>query len=173
MSREVITPGAALISAGRALVEPKRLAGLWPYQWLFPGPNSRHVLAQNVIAMPTQGAGIATILSYEVPSGMRFSLRGVFVGANAGSWDEGTPTGLQFDLSVVGTGTRKVDFLSGILSHLGSLETPFPILGRLEFQPLDVLTWKVTNLGAVVETGYPNVAFAALVGHTYPNAEAG
>ncbi len=169
MSSSIIQPGPSLVKASRALENPRRLAGRWPYQWIFPGPNSRQVLANNTITVPAAGAP-ATVLSYQVPDGLRFSLRAIVFGFFGTGWNEGTPTGLSFTLQVVASGTRNVDFLQNVTTHLGSPDQPYPILGRLEFAPNDVLNVLVTNGGAVGHT-LPNVALAHLVGHTYPNAE--
>jgi hypothetical protein len=168
LSSQIIKPGPSLIRAARKLEEPKRLAGRWPYQWLFPGPNSKHVLANGSLEIPNIGA-TETVLSYQVPDGYRFSLRGIVFAFEGTGWNEGTATGLSFTLQVVASGTRNVDFLANVLTHLGSLDTPYPILGRLEFAPNDVLNVNVTNNG--VTRSATTIATAILSGHTYPNAE--
>jgi hypothetical protein len=166
----VIQPGRSSTVAGQALENPRRLLGRWPYQWLFPGPNSRHVLANAAEPLPASGVTVQ-VLSYQVPDGLRFSLRALVFGFNGAGWTEGTPTGISFTLQVQAAGTRNVDFLAGVVTHLGSATQPYPILGRLEFAPLDVLVVLATNLGGQVPAGPPNNVFAHLVGHTYPNEE--
>jgi hypothetical protein len=166
---EIIAPGRGLVTAAELLTSQKRALGKWPYQWLFPGPNAKHVLANSTVAIPG-AASTAVVLSYQVPDGYRFSLRAIVFGFFGAGWNEGTATGLSFTLLVQAAGTRKVDFLSGVLTHLGSADQPYPILGPLEFAPNDLLEVTVTNGGGVT-TGASQISFAHLVGHTYPNSE--
>lgn len=166
---QIIKPGPALVVGARVLQDPRGNVGVYPYQWLFPGPHSRQVLGNGTV--PITGPGNTDqILSYQVPSGMKFSLRGIVCGYLGAGWTEGTNQ-LVFTLTVTAAGTRKVDFLQNVQTHLGSLESPYPILGRLEFEPLDVLAWSVTNTGGPA-AGAANIAFAHLVGLTYPQSEA-
>ena len=169
MKHEIIKPGRSLVEAARAIDNPRRAVGKYPYQWLFPGPNSRHVLANGTLPVPVIGA-TALVLSYQVPDGERFSLRAVVFNFEGTGWNEGTATGLSFTLMVQAAGTRNVDFLQNVLTHLGSPDQPYPILGRLEFSARDILQVSVTNNG--VAPAASNVAVAHLVGHTYPNTEA-
>jgi hypothetical protein len=166
---QTIAPGRGLVTAAELLASPKRALGKWPYQWLFPGPNSRHVLANSSVAIPA-ATHTSVVLTYQVPDGYRFSLRAVVFGFFGAGWNEGTATGLSFTLDVQAAGTRNVDFLTNVLTHLGSADQPYPILGRLEFAPNDLLQVNVTNGGGVT-TGASQIAFAHLVGHTYPNSE--
>jgi hypothetical protein len=167
---EVIRPGRDLVTAARALEDPRRMLGKYPYQWLFPGPHSRQVLANNSIALPNMGAGLTPIIKYQVPDGWRFCLRGIVFAFFGTGWNEGVGD-LTFNLAVQAAGTRNVDFLVSVKTHLGSPDFPFPIMGRLEFAPLDVLIASVTNVTGAVGAGPPNAATAILVGHTYPNSE--
>lgn len=163
----LVAPGPSLIRAASAIDNPKNVIGRYPYQWLFPGPHSKAIWVQKAIPL-TGPASTDQIVQYQVSDGMIFSLRGYVVGAAAGSgWNEGTAE-LTFSLTVTAAGTRKVDFLNAIQTHVGSLESPYPILGRLEFQPLDVLTWSVAN---VAGPAAGKIVFAHLVGHEYPQAE--
>jgi hypothetical protein len=152
-----------------ALESPRRALGKWPYQWLFPGPNSRHVLANAAFKVVTSPA-TNVILSYQVPDGLRFSLRGIVFAFFGTGWNEGDPAGLSFTLQVLAAGTRNVDFLQNVLTHLGSADQPYPILGRLEFAPNDTLQVLATN-GGNVAPATTNYVAAQLVGHTYPNSE--
>lgn len=171
MPIQVIKPGRSLIEGAGALESPKRAAGKWPYQWLFPGPNSRQVLANGQTAIPPLNTS-APVVNYTVPDGMVFSLRAIVFAFFGTGWNEGTVTGLFFTLNVLGAGTRAVDFLQNVATHLGSTDQPYPILGRLEFNPLDQLQVSVLNpAGGVVTPGTPNIAVAHLVGHIYPSGE--
>lgn len=162
----ILTPGPSLVKGARALEDPKSSIGTYPYQWLFPGPHSRQVLANNTI--PITGPGNTDIiLEYLVPDGMIFSLRGIVWGFIGNGWSEGSNE-LVFNTTVTAAGTRKVDFLNNWKTHVGSLESPYPMLGRLEFAPLDVVRVAVTNTGGPASGN----CFAHLVGHTYPQSEA-
>lgn len=168
-TRKVITPGPSLVASARAIAgaDPRNAIGTYPYQWLFPGPHSRNVSANNVVALSGPG-NTDLILEYIVPDGEIFSCRGFAVGFIGTGWAEGSGT-LNWNLTVTAAGTRKVDFLNNIKTHWGSLESPYPILGRLEFAPLSVLRWAVTNAGGPASGTF---SFAQLVGHTYPQVEA-
>lgn len=166
----VVKPGASLIQAGRALEDKRRQAGVWPYQWLFPGPHSKHVLYNQYVNSPGPGAQATIGQPYVVPEGLRFSLRGIVFGYfGTSAWDEGT-TEVEFSLQVVGAGSRNVDYLQNVRTHLGSADQPYPILGRLEFEPLNQLSVLVV-VNSVIALWPPNTFFAHLVGHTYPNSE--
>lgn len=169
--RRILEPGRSLIEAGRALKQPRRLAGAWPYQWIFPGPNSRQVLQRGEIAIPIIAGAAVTVLTYQVPDGLRFSMRGVVIDAfiTDASWNEGSGD-LLFNVTVLAAGSRTVDYLGNIRTRLGSRFSPYPILGRLEFEPGAVLSVTVQNVANVTQ-GPPNMAIAHLVGHTYPNSE--
>ena len=168
MPGKIITPGRSLVKAAQALEDPRRMMGVYPYQWMFPGPHSKHVLANGSIALPAIGSGATQVLGYQVPEGLRFSLRAIVFGFFGSGWNEGTGN-LEFNLFVTDAGQRNVDFLQNVTTHLGSADFPYPILGRLEFAPDSFLSVQVTN-AAVVLSGVQSV-FAHLVGHTYPNAE--
>lgn len=166
--RKIFPAGPAEVEAARALATPRRALGIFPYQWLFPGPHSKQVLAN--ASIPLAGPTFSNdILTYTVPDGMIFSLRGVVIGCLDPTWVEGT-IALTFTLTVTAAGTRNVDFLQNINTRLGSLVSPYPLLGRLEFAPNDVLTWSVLDDATGPAAG--QIVFAHLVGHTYPQSEA-
>jgi hypothetical protein len=166
----ITKPGPSLVEVARSLEDPRRMLGKYPYQWVFPGPHSRQVLANGAVLLPAGAGATAQILKYQVPDGWRFSLRGVVFAFFGTGWNEGVGD-ITFTLTVQAAGTRNVDFLVGVKTHLGSPDFPFPIMGRLEFAPLDVLIPIVTNVTGVLPGGPPNSVTAMLVGHTYPNSE--
>jgi len=159
----------ALTTYTRALESP--VSPVLP-QYLFPGPNSRHVLAASKVAVPdyTIAPATATLApTFTVPDGMVFSLRGVSILGFVASWNQASGD-LLFTLSVLSGGNRAVDYLQNIDTELGSTELPFPIGGRLEFEPLDQLIWTVLA-SANVGFGAPNVVKAYLWGHLYPASQ--
>lgn len=162
-----IAPG--IVQAGDAAMRG-RTAGRWPYQWLYPGPNSRHVLARGSVATPAFNTPPAQVVSYTVPEGYRFSLRAVVIdGSQVSNWIPGSPD-MQFNLNCIAAGTRIVDFLQDVLTPLGSTVIPWPILGRLEFESLEQLAWDVSTFQNV-GVGAPNFVSCFLLGHIYPNSE--
>jgi hypothetical protein len=167
----IIVPGRSQVQAAEALENPRRLIGKWPYQWLFPGPNSRHVLVNDRASVPLGASSQVTLAKFQVEDGLRFSLRGIVFAFEGTGWNEGTTSGLSFTLVADLAGPMNVDFLQNVLTQLGSTAQPYPILGRLEFEPLTNLSVVVTNVGGVVAEGPPNTVVAHLVGHTYPNSE--
>lgn len=141
-------------------------------QWLFPGPNSRHVRAYSSVAVPDYSGGAATaalLPAFQIPDGMVFSLRGVQLQVFAQSFNQASGD-LLATLAVTAGGNRNVDYLVNIATELGSNELPYPIGGRLEFEPLDMLQWSVT-VSANVGIGAPNFVAATLWGHIYPAGE--
>ena len=170
MPGKIIAPGPSLVQAARALQTTRRGFGVFPCQWIIPGPNSRHVLATDGVAMPAAYGAPATVLTYTVEQGFRFSLRGIFFNSTSPDWNVGSGD-VIFDLAVIaGTGPRKVDYFFGVKMPLGSPVSPFPILGRLEFAELEQLQLTVTAVATV--TLGAGFAFGGLVGHTYPESEA-
>jgi hypothetical protein len=168
--KQIITPGPALVEAGRALESPQRLLGRYPYQWLQPGPHSKPVRAAGSIAIPDSYGVVTEILRYTVPQGERFCLRALVMDANSPDWTEGSGD-LIFSLKVITGGARPVDYLAAVDTRLGNTALPWPLYdGRLEFQSLDVLQMTVTAVANI--TLGAGFAFGMLIGHTYPNSEA-
>lgn len=173
-SGQIIRPGAQLARAAQALADPARAEGRYPFQWLYPGPNSAPAMPSRSIALPgiiapaTTGQG--TILTYEVPEGYKFVLTDILFNAFASDWNPGSGQ-LTFTLQVLySTGPRNVEFLQNIPFAWGFQGYPWPIKGRLEFNSLDVLALLVTNSG--IPTPGPNdYAYGALNGFTYPAFE--
>lgn len=175
-SRQIIKPGANLaMAAQETLTDPRRAEGKWPYQWLYPGPNSRPVMQNGAVAIPAIGSGQTSasviILNYMVPEGYRFVLTDIVMNAFASDWNPGSGQ-LGFTLVVqYSTGPRNVEFLANVLWGMGSAQLPWPIRGRLEFHPLDVLQINLLNTG-LVAPGANDFGYGALNGYTYPNSEA-
>jgi hypothetical protein len=174
-SRQMIRPGAELARAAQeTLTDPRRAEGKWPFQWDFPGPESRPVMQNGSVAIPpipsggTSASGI--ILQYTVPEGYRFRLKEVVMNAFSGDWQQGSGQ-LLFTLQVLySTGPRNVDFLTNVAFGLGSGQIPWPIHGRLEFDPRDVLQMNINNFG-IPAPAAADFAYGALNGFVYPNSE--
>lgn len=175
-SRTIIKPGANLaMAAQETLTDPRRAEGKYPFQWLYPGPNSRPVIQNGAVAIPAIGSGqssaSATILEYMVPEGYRFVLTDLVMNAFASDWNPASGQ-LAFTLVVqYSTGPRNVEFLTNVLFGMGTNQLPWPIRGRLEFHPLDVLQINLLNTG-LATPGTNDFGYGALNGFTYPNSEA-
>jgi hypothetical protein len=142
------------------------------FPWLVPGEHSRQVRAAMKVAVPdyTGGPATAALLDpYQVPDGMIFSLRGICFLGFVQSWNPASGD-LTWTLDVTSGGTRSVDYFVNVDTELGSLERPFPIGGRLEFESLDILQGFVTA-NANVGIGAPNFVELILWGHLYPASE--
>lgn len=172
----ILRPGAALTRAAQlTLATKQRAEGEFPYQWLYPGPNSRMALPNGAVAIPAivaPGTPVsAVVLEYQVPEGFRSVLRGLTMNAfTASDWNPGSGQ-ITFTLLVkYSTGPRNVEFLATTPIPLGTFERPYPLEGRLEFAPLDVLQVAVTNNS--IDTPNPaDYAYAILQMFTYPNSE--
>jgi len=174
---KILRPGPALIQAARPLASPKRAEGVYPFQWNYPGPNSRMAAPNGSVAIPQIVApatsATAQILpngGYQVPEGYRLVLTDILLGAFAADWAQGSGQ-LSFTLVVVySTGPRNVEFLQNITIPWGFQGYPFPLRGRLEFAPLDVLQVVLTNTG-IPTPAASDYAYAVLNGFTYPTTE--
>jgi hypothetical protein len=164
-----VKPGASLIEGVRSIQAQKRTAGVWPYQWLYPGPNARPVNAGAGLSFPLLGAGVTPLTSYQVPTGMRFTLRGVRVGFLGTGWTEGSSQ-LTFTLQVNGAGSRTVEYLNAVRYSLGSAGDNYEILGTCEFDPLDELQWVCTESGVITPTA-SIFLIAQIIGWEYPLSE--
>lgn len=168
---QVIAPGRSLIRAASAIASPSAQLGAYPYQWLFPGPHSAPVFENGQVTLPDENT-TAQILSYEVPAGLRFVLRGVvFSFFTSGTpWVQGSGT-LSFSLLVAGAGTRLIQFYNNVQTALGFPGIPSPVLGRLEFAPGEFVNANITNNGLTVDDPADQFCVAQLFGHTYPESE--
>lgn len=173
-----MVPGRSLVQGARALETQERGSGVFPYQWMFPGPNSKQVWANGRVAMPAAYGTEAFIIPngsaasslYVVEQGYRFSLRGIIFQCTTDDFVDGSGD-VVFNLKVTaGTAPRTVDYFFNFPFRLGGQGQPAPILGRLEFAELEALSLSVTPVANVtLSSGF---GFGALVGHIYPESEA-
>lgn len=170
MSSKIIAPRSIPVAA-QPLASPQRMLGVYPYQWQFPGPHAKHVLFNRRIALPAADSSQNDIgAAYQVPAGLRFSLRGIVFQFVGDGWVQGSGS-LIFSLVTSDAGSRTVDFLNSVEEQMGSVVIPFPILGPLEFAPETFLQPRVQNNSVAVSAD--QYCIARLVGHTYPNSEWG
>ena len=140
------------------------------FPWLIPGAQSRHVNAIGSVASPGAPA-TAVIVTYTVPEGMVFSLRGVAVGCNdpGALWTEGSSQ-LIFSLLVTSAGgTRPVEYFANLVNRVGSEGQPYPVIGRADFEENNILTWQCISDGTVTGANL----FGAIVGFERPAVSCG
>lgn len=137
------------------------------YDWLTPPPQSKQITAQPNSAPLATTVGTITIVQYTVSEGMRFSLRGVTLGCTDpnGVWDRGG-TQLVFTLQARGAGgVRPVEWFANLSLPVGSLEQPFPIIGKCEFEENTILEVVCVSDGTVTQ----GRLFAIIMGFERPN----
>lgn len=186
MSSTIITPGPSLIQAAQALEVIQRGSGKFPYQWIYPGPNARPVVATGILTVPgppipaiPKGTS-ADVVTYAVPTGERFSLRGVVFAVLSGTALAADNSNFNWSLIVRGAATRTVEGFAKLTVPFGSVNNgaggdnqvrvPFPLPGTLEMNQRDTVAIivTVTNNAGLAST----VILAQLWGHNYPNSEA-
>jgi hypothetical protein len=173
---QIIKPGPDLVEAGRALQTTRRGFGVFPYQWMFPGPNAKAVDVNFSVPVPAPGNTVDIVpagkIAYQVAEGMRFSLRGLAVGflGTAADFRPGT-NDTVFTLQVrTSAGNRNVEYFQDFSFNKGSTVQPWPVIGPLEFESLDTLVWTAANNATPNTAG--NVYFGILLGYEYPLTEA-
>lgn len=175
MSPTVITPrflsGATAVRAAQSLRPPKRSKVPVPFPWDLPPENSKMIYQQGVIASPAQGVTPAVVVSYQVPDGFYFTLRGrinVFTGVTVeGSGDVAWTTDVDTPVGITSPQGYPLQGMADEPFQVGSLTgSPFPIIGRLVFEPNDIIRVKVLNTS--VGVGAPNYFISVLMGWLWP-----
>ena len=146
----------------------------WPYMHVYPPVNAEPV--HRIASVPTPDLGVqVVVLSYAVPSDFRFYLRGIiqtYDGGNfvpgAALWtiDRNTPIG------VANVQAQPVQGLVAVPQRVGSF-SPFTMdefARAYEFEPLDVVQSKVTNVALGV--GDPNYFSSGFFGYLVPDVGA-
>lgn len=142
----------------------------WPFVHVYPPPSSTDVLVTGSLAIPMSGTGDAEVLNYTVPSGKRFYLTAVVLGANITivpgqalfTVDRNRPVGVPNTQFMPEHGLINVPF------GLGSFVPgrPWKLERAREFEPLDVVRIKANNIG--LAAGDPNFFIGALLGWELP-----
>jgi len=125
----------------------------WPYVHVYPPPNSKDVFVIGTIAVPVSGTVV--IVQYQVQSGKRFYQTGVIFGMQGGEFTPGAATFTEDRNSALGSSNKQflpehglidVPVLLGGQNVNGSYVAPFPLRRSREFEPLDVVRIKATNV---------------------------
>jgi hypothetical protein len=169
-----LTPGPQLIQAGEAIRRQQEGRDLWPYPWVMPPVDAEERQPMGAIASPAVGAQ-AQILQFSVPSGYRFWLGAVLIGAFGNNQvpigipgqdfvltiDKNTPLGAPVIQSSPLADWTAIPF------NMGSLYFGPEILRRArEFAPEDIIRAKVLNVSLGV--GAPNMFCAKFAGYLVP-----
>jgi hypothetical protein len=145
----------------------------WPYMHVHPPPNAEPVHVVGSVVTPALNSQVV-VLAYPVPSGFRFYLRGIIqsyeggaLGSGKALWtiDRNTPLGLA------NVQAQPEQGLVAIPLQLGSF-SPFKInefYRAYEFEPLDVVRSKATNVGLGV--GDPNYFDTGFFGYLVPDVD--
>lgn len=123
----------------------------WPYPHVYPPPSSIpvHAVTLTPVAVPAVGAQVE-VLRYRVPSGFAFWMQAIVQQYKGGSITFGDGVWTVDRNAPVGVGSVQaspVQGLAGLPVPLGSFEVcPWPLPRAYEFQPLDVVRSKLTNV---------------------------
>jgi hypothetical protein len=127
----------------------------WPYPHVYPPPDSLDVFVISTVAVPVAPAALTIVaLTYQVQSGKKFFQAGVIFGFQGGSFTPGDATFTEDRNSALNSannqflpehGLVNVPVLLGGQIN-GSYVEPFLFRRAREFEPLDVIRIKPTNV---------------------------
>ena len=175
--------GVDAVIAADALRQAQTNREKWPYMHVHPPVNAEpvHVIGSvvtpDIVANVGLAAATVVVLAYQVPSGFRFYLRGIiqscvggafFPGAALWTIDRNTPIG------VANVQAQPEQGLVAVPVPLGAFLPAFKIdefYRAYEFEPLDVVRSKATNVGLGV--GDPNYFLSGFFGYLVPGDNKG
>lgn len=152
----------------------------WPYMHVYPPVNAEPVHVINSVVTPDQVANVGLaaatviVLAYKVPSGFRFYLRAIIQTYEGGNFvpgqalwtiDRNTPVGVPNFQAQIEQG------LAAVPQRVGSF-SPFTVdefARAYEFEPLDIVRSKATNVGLGV--GDPNYFSTGFFGYLVPDVD--
>jgi hypothetical protein len=127
----------------------------WPYPHVYPPPNSKDVFVIGTATVPVAPASLTvTVLTYQVQSGKRFYQSGVIFGYVGGSFVPGDAKFTEDRNSALGSSNKQFLPEHGLINVPvllggqvnGSYVEPFVFARTREFEPLDVIRIKATNV---------------------------
>lgn len=163
----------------------------WPYAWEFPTQQAEAFNLETVIGAPANGVQ-TELWSFAVPDGEFFRPRGLMLtyvgtplvdglGIVSWQWDVNIPTNIGAGvLAPILPSGYIVPYFGGvdangqptgqIVIHKGNPDIgPWPVPGRLVFEPRDVIRLKVTTTAPFPEVGVQFLT--SIVGWTWPAGE--
>lgn len=145
----------------------------WPYMHIYAPVNAEPVDVINAVETPAQGS-TAVVLTYQVPSGSRFYLRGhieqyeggaIMPGQALWTIDRNTPVGVPNVQAQPEQGLIAVPVPVGSFAPF----TEHRFWRAREFEPLNVIRVKATNVSLGV--GSPNFFKSGLFGYLVPDVD--
>jgi len=147
----------------------------WPYPYVYPPPDALpvQVITLTPVAVPA-AAGTVVVLQYQVPSGFHFVMQGIVTQIQGGvtpmPWGAGLWTvDVNAPLGVANKQATPVHGLTAIPAPLGSFGGPWIFQRAYEFEALDIIRSKFTNVSYA--DGLPNVLMSAFVGYLVPSVK--
>lgn len=156
-----LVSGVSQIRAAEALRQEVEKRNDWPFDWVYPPPNSDRVTAIGNALSPLAGVGNQmSVLSYTVPSGFQFCLAAVVLAYQGGAYslgdmnwtiDKNTP------LDVPALQSSVVQGFALVNTPLGSIVpvySEFPLIRNELFEPEDVIQAKVWVSANIAQNGF-------------------
>lgn len=166
--------GVSSVQAAHELISAEQeRRNMWPYPHIYPPPDAEDVFVVNIAATtdPAGATPTVAVVTYQVPSGKRFFLRAVLLSVTgaasmipgAGLWtvDRNKAIGIANVQGSVEHGLVNVPFPLG-----SNLNYPWPLQRAREFEPLDVVRIKGTNVSLSI--GAPTYWIGGLFGYEVP-----
>ena len=145
----------------------------WPYMHVYPPVNAEpvHVIAS--VVTPAVNS-TAVVLAYKVPSGFRFYLRAIVQNYVGGNFVPGQALWTIDRNTPVGVGNFQAQPEQGLVAvpvPVGSFAPFMPdeFYRAYEFEPLDIVRSKATNIG--VGVGDPNYFSTGFFGYLVPDVD--
>jgi len=127
----------------------------WPYVHIYPPPDSQDVFVIGTAGVPVAPASLTAVaLAYQVQSGKKFFQTGVIFGFQGGAFVPGDATFTEDRNSALGSANKQFLPEHGLIAVPvllggqinGSYVEPFILQRAREFEPLDVIRIKATNV---------------------------
>ena len=157
--------GTEAVKAADKLRKLQSNRDLWPYEWVYPPPDSERVHAEGTVDVSTLTAGVAgLVLSYQVQNNYRFMLNGLvllYIGSGTFTPGDGNVVfGLDINVPIGVTSLQGYPVQgfdnSGIPkgAYQSGVYAPYPLAPRPEFiGPSDTVRAKVTVSAGIQGAG--------------------
>jgi len=127
----------------------------WPYPHVYPPPDSLDVFVIGTVTVPVAPASLTVAaLTYQVQSGKKFFQKGIILGYQGGTFTPGDATFTEDRNSALNSTNKQFLPEHGLINVPvllggqinGSYVEPFILQRSREFEPLDVIRIKATNV---------------------------
>jgi len=176
---EIFRPGTAAANAARPI---GRQEAKHPYQWLYPGPDSREAMPSGVVAVPAivspATSASVRVMQYTVPTGFVYVLRRLLMSTNAQAYSPGQQMLLFTLQALYANGPRQVEWLNNLdfpfgeyTTLPGNFRTLLQEIDRpLVFAPLTTLEISVVNNGIQIPAA-TDTLIGILGGYLHPESD--